>query len=201
MSVEIESPRIEALKKEVEKLVGKINGHDKLAKLTALIETECKEHVSITTLQRLWGYSTRRADKISERILDIVSRFVGADSWDDFCTKQSANRESVLFAGKDIINCDSLKIGCRIKLGWLPDRICEVEYLGDYRFVAIKTENSTIRPGDTFRCLQIQKGMELHMDNFTRCDEPENGSARYIVGRTNGLSIVECMIDAQSGEI
>ena len=197
MSVEIESPRIEALKKEVEKLVGRINGHDKLAKLTALIETECKEHVSITTLQRLWGYSTRRADKISERILDIVSKFVGAESWDDFCTKQSANRESVLFAGKDIINCDSLKIGCRIKLGWQPDRICEVKYLGDYSFVAIKTENSTIRPGDTFRCLQIQKGKELHMDNFTRCNDPLSSSARYVVGRTNGISVAEFVTEKE----
>lgn len=191
MSVNIDTPLIAALKIDVEKVVGTISGHDKFVKLTELIESKCKEHISVTTLERLWGYSTRRASRVSERILDILSRFVDAKSWDDFCCKLNGNRESILFEGNDIINCDSLKIGSRIKFGWLPDRLCEVEYLGDYRFVAIKTENSTIRPGDTFRCLQIQKGRELHMDNFTRCNEQKSSCARYIVGRTNGLTLLE----------
>ena len=199
MSVNIESPQIKALRNEVEKIVGSINSHDKFGKLCELIETECKEHISITTLERLWGYSTRNASNISVRILDIVSRLVGAGSWDDFCTRQSANKESVLFESKETINCCCLKKGDRIRLGWLPDRMCVVEYLGDYRFVAISTENSGIRAGDTFRCLQIHKGRELHMDNFTRCNEPENGCACYIAGRINGLSVVERMIDAQTG--
>lgn len=191
MSVNIDTPLIAALKNEVEKVVGTISGHDKFVKLTELIEFKCKEHISVTTLERLWGYSTRRASRVSERILDILSRFVDTKNWDDFCAIQNVNIESVLFEGDDIINCDNLKIGSRIKFGWLPDRLCEVEYLGDYRFVAIKTENSTIRPGDTFRCLQIQKGRELHMDNFTRCNEQESSCARYIVGRTNGLTLLE----------
>lgn len=191
MSVNIDTPLIAALKIEVEKVVGTISGHDKFVKLTELIESKCKEHISVTTLERLWGYSTRSANRISERILDIIARFVDAKSWDDFCCKLNGNRESILFEGNDIINCDSLKIGSRIRLGWKPDRMCEVEYLGNYRFVATKVENSTIRSGDTFRCLQIQKGRELHMDNFTRCNEQESSCARYIVGRTNGLTLLE----------
>ena len=191
MSVNIDTPLIAALKIEVEKVVGTISGHDKFVKLTELIESKCKEHISVTTLERLWGYSTRSANRISERILDIIARFVDAKSWDDFCCKLNGNRESILFEGNDIINCDSLKIGSRIRLGWKPDRMCEVEYLVNYRFVATKVENSTIRSGDTFRCLQIQKGRELHMDNFTRCNEQESSCARYIVGRTNGLTLLE----------
>ena len=195
MSINIEIPQVAALRREVEKVVGNVGGHDKFVKLTELIESKCKEHISVTTLERLWGYSTRNANKISERILDIIARFVDANNWEDFCIGLSRNRESILFEGDDIINCDNLKIGSRIKLGWQPDRMCEVEYLGDYRFVATKTENSTIRPGDTFRCLQIQKGRELQMDNFTRCNEQESSCARYIVGRTNGLSVVEHIIE------
>ena len=72
-----------------------------------------------------------------------------------------------------------------------------VEYLGDYRFVAIKTENSTMRLGDTFRCLQIQKGRELHMDNFTRCNAHQSSSARYVVGRTNGISVAEFVTEKE----
>ena len=104
MSVNIETPQVAALRREVEKVVGNVGGHDKFVKLTELIENKCKEHISVTTLERLWGYSTRNANRISERILDIIARFVDAKSWDNFCTKQSANCESILFEGNGIIN-------------------------------------------------------------------------------------------------
>ena len=184
MSIRIDSPQIKALRKEVEMRVGMINTHDKLAKLETLIEEKCKEHVSITTLQRLWGYSTRNASNVSVRILDIVSRFVDAGSWENFCAASS--KDSELFCLEGAIDCSTLAIGTRIRLAWLPDRMCDVEYLGDNRFVAVKSENATIKAGDTFRCLLIEKGREFYMDNFTRCGEPES-NARYVVGKTNGL--------------
>ena len=187
MSILIDSPQIKALRKEVEMRVGMINTHDKLAKLETLIEEKCKEHVSITTLQRLWGYSTRNASNVSVRILDIVSRFVDAGSWEHFCAKIGNNKESEIFQNSNSIDCSRLAIGTRIRLAWLPDRMCDVEYLGDNRFVAVKSENATIKAGDTFRCLLIEKGRELYMDNFTRNGEPES-NARYVVGKTNGLT-------------
>ena len=187
MSINLNSPMISALRNEVERRIGKVNGHDKFIRLEALIQEKCKEFISITTLQRLWGYSTRNASNVSERILDIVARFVDAKNWEDFCTGMSNRSESELFNSEDAINCSNLKIGARIRLAWLPDRVCEIEYLGNCRFVAVKAENATIQAGDTFHCIQIEKGRELHMDNFTRCGEPES-DARYVVGKTNGLT-------------
>ena len=95
MSINIEMPQVAALRREVEKVVGNVGGHDKFVKLTELIENKCKEHISVTTLERLWGYSTRNANKISERILDIIARFVDANNWEDFCIGLSRNRESI----------------------------------------------------------------------------------------------------------
>ena len=191
MGINIEDLRVQDLRKEVEKIVGRMNGHNKFLKLATLIEEKCKEHVSITTLERLWGYSTRNANNISERILDIIAEFVDAKSWDNFCN-MPGGKESQLFESNDVINCNELKKGTRIKLGWQPDRICIVEYLGNNRFIAIETENSSIKPGDSFSCLQIQKGRELYMDYFTLNGEAANNSnTRYVVGQINGLSIVE----------
>ena len=194
MRIEIATPQIKALRDEVEKRVGKINGHDKFIKLEALIEKKCREHVSITTLQRLWGYSTRNASNVSIRTLDVISRVADANSWDDFCKKlhEGENKESELFSSAEAINCCNLAVGTRKRLAWQPDRICEVEYMGDYRFVATHTENSSIKPGDSFRCLQIERGRELYMDCFTRQgEEMENSSARYVVGQANGITIIE----------
>ena len=191
MSVNIETPQIKALKNEVDRILGNINGHDKFVQISNLIESKCKEHISITTLERIWGYSTRKASSVSEKTLDILARIVDAKSWSDFCTQQSDNKESEIFENDDTVNCDNIEKGTVIRIGWQPDRMCEIEYLGDYRFVATRTENATIKPGDTFRCLKIQKGRELFMDNFTRCNEPEVSNAQYLVGKINGLSVVE----------
>ena len=195
MRINIENQQVKALREEVEKIVGKINGHDKFVKLATLIEEKCKEHISITTLERLWGYSTRNANNVSERILDILAEFIDAKSWDNFYNAQINSKESELFENKETINCNNLKKGAQIRLGWNPDRICDIEYLGDYRFVAIRTENTSIKPGDTFRCFQIQKDRELHMDNFTHKNEPAESNARYIVGQINGLKTVELIKD------
>ena len=189
MSILIDSPQIKALRNEVEKRVGKINTHDKLTRLEGLIEDKCNDHVSITTLQRLWGYSTRNASNVSERILDIVSQFVDAKNWENFCATIKTDSEQ--FYGEEVIDCRSLEVGTRIRLGWLPDRLCDVEYLGDNRFVAVKSENATIKAGDTFRCLLIEKGREFYMDNFTRCGEAESCGTRYVVGKNNGLTLVQ----------
>ncbi len=192
MRINIDNKDVAALREEVEKVIGKINGHDKFLKLATLIEERCKEHISITTLERLWGYSTRNANNVSERILDIIAEFIDAGNWENFCRSRLECKESELFENNDTINCEKLEKGIRIRLGWQPDRVCDIEYLGDYRFVAVRTENSSIRPGDTFRCFQIQKGRELYMDNFTRHGELEsNSNTRYVVGQINGLNIVE----------
>ena len=74
----------------------------------------------------------------------------------------------------------------------MPDRVCEVEYLGNNRFVATACWNSSIRPGDRVSCLTIQKGRELYMDNFVRCgEEPPVPAARYVVGQTSGLTMAK----------
>ncbi len=192
MSINIDNQHVKELREEVEKIVGKISGHNKFIELASLIEEKCKEHVSITTLERLWGYSTRNANNMSERILDIIAKFVDAKGWHHFCHTPRNNKESELFRNDGIINCSKLEKGTRLRLGWMPDRICEIEYLGNNRFIATRTENTSIKQGDSFSCLLIQKGRELYMDYFTHSGERVNDSnARYVVGQINGLSIVE----------
>jgi hypothetical protein len=72
-----------------------------------------------------------------------------------------------------------------------PDRVCVIRYLGDNRFVAEQTLNSTMQAGDTFSCLQFQKGRELHLDDFRKADPGER--FRYVVGLDSGLTTLEIM--------
>ena len=150
------------------------------------------EHLSPTTLERVWGYSTRHYDTVSRRTLDVLARYIERVSWDDYCDylKHTADTESDFFT-EGILDVSSLTVGTCLRLGWQPDRVCEVRYLGDYRFIVESVTNGSLRVGDTFSCLQFQLGKPLYMDCFEREGEPTGQSQRYAVGRENGLTMVE----------
>lgn len=192
MNINPNTPQVDALRKDIEKKIGSISSHSVLKNLSALIEERCKEHVSVTTLERVWGYSTRNCKNVSVRILDILACFAGYDKWEGFCNflRHSQRCESQMFKSEGCIDSNAIAVGTRIRIGWQPDRICDIEYLGENRFLVTRTENSSIQPGDSFCCLQIQKGREFYMDHFTQKGESKSNS-RYVVGQFNGLTMVE----------
>lgn len=197
MSINKNIPQVEALKKDVEKKLGyKLTTHYQFVELMHLIEEELHEHISETTLERVWNYSTRHYDNISLRTLDVLCRFVEGSDWDKYCDniRKRWKRESGLFED-EAINVCNLRPGCRIKIAWLPDRVCQICYIGNYLFEVLDSKNSSISPGDTFNCFLLQKGRPMYMDNFRRRDEKEYvvSGARYAVGQDNGLTALEIL--------
>ena len=193
MSIQANIPEITALRKEVEDKFGiTLHTHADFVSLTESIEEALHEHLSPTTLERVWGYSTRHYDTVSRRTLDVLARYIGRGNWDEFChhLREAAGTQSDFFT-EGILSAASLVIGTRLRLGWQPDRICEVRYLGDYRFVVESVTNGSLRVGDSFSCLQFQLGKLLYMDCFRRADETLEENLRYAVGRENGLTVLE----------
>lgn len=191
MSVSVNIPEITALRSKVETKYGEpLETHNGFILLVGAIEAEVREHVSESTLERMWGYSTREAAYISLRTLNVLSRYVGASSWKGFREdlKTSSQVESEEFSGDSIVTAD-LSAGKRLQLGWLPDRMITVEYRGMNRFVVIESLNSSLRPGDSFECLQIQVGRPLYLDRFRRTGA--DGEARYVAGERSGLTLVK----------
>lgn len=191
MSVSVNIPEITALRSRVEEKYGEsLETHNGFILLVGAIEAEVREHVSESTLERMWGYSTREAAYISLRTLNVLSRYVGASSWKGFREdlKTSSQVESEEFSGDSIVTA-ALSAGKRLQLGWLPDRMITVEYRGMNRFVVIESLNSSLRPGDSFECLQIQVGRPLYLDRFRRTGA--DGEARYVAGDRSGLTLVK----------
>ena len=166
--------------------------HVHFVALSDTIENVLREHVSPTTLERVWGYSTRHYDTVSHRTLDVLARYAGKGSWEDFCQwlGQKEGGESDFFT-EGITAVSSLSEGTRLRLGWQPDRVCEVRYLGGNKFVVESVMNGSLRVGDTFSCLQFQAGKPLYMDCFQREGEASGENQRYAVGRENGLTLLE----------
>ena len=191
MSILANIPQIAALRGEIEAAQGgALHTHLDFVALTEKIEERLREHISPTTLERVWGYSTRHYDTVSRRTLDVLARYVGADGWDDYVDRlrSTAGRESEEFTD-GVVNVSSLAVGARLLIGWQPDRLCEIRYLGNYRFVVERVENSSaLRVGDSFSCMQLQRGKELYMDCFQRAGAPSEENARYAVGQSHGLT-------------
>jgi hypothetical protein len=199
MNFKTDLPQIVALRQQVEAKAGiTLKTHGDFLRLVKIIEETMKEHISESTLERVWGYSTRGYDSISLRTLSLLSRFIGDEGFQAFCLrlKDKAQIESEMFVA-DAIVTNTLETGDRLQIGWLPDRLILVRYLGNNRFVVEDSENSSIQSGDKFSCLQMQKGREMYMDLFQRATEKgtPNPNARYVVGQQNGLTTLKVVED------
>ena len=193
MSIRRDIPQISALRSRVESRFGKkLVVHADFLALVAVIEMEQRKHISESTLERVWGYSTRGYNTVSLHTLNILSQYAEGCDWEDFCKRLHAEMgdESELFNVEHISSSD-LAVGARLLIGWLPNRLCEIRYLGNNRFVAEVCHNSKLQVGDTFSCLQFSLGNGLVLTNLTRenLDTPRT----YVAGQQNGLTTLRLL--------
>lgn len=190
MAVRTDIPQIAALRNAVEKHFGHpIESRTDFSLLAQEIERVTHDHIAENTLRRLWGkiagYGT-----VFTRTLDVLCRYVGYEHWKTFCAEiqNSSPRESDIVSKGTTIKVENLVSGDRIRIGWLPDRICVVEYVGGRTFKAIDAKNSTLQVGDTFECSIMIKNYPLFVDNLVHGGEH---CTRYSIGLTNGLTTLE----------
>lgn len=190
MAVKTNIPQIKALRNDVEKRFGHpIESRTDFSLLAQEIERVTREHIAENTLRRLWG-KISGYDTVFVRTLDVLCRYVGAEHWNAFCLAlyRQSSKESEIVSDGTSINVVDLVPGDRVRLGWLPDRVCIVEYIGGRVFKAIDAKNSTLQVGDTFECSVMLKNYPLFVDNLVHGGEH---CLRYSIGLNNGLTTLE----------
>ena len=191
MNINSNIPEIVALRERVEAKLGKrLEVHSDFLDLVVDIETKMRQHISETTLERVWQYSTRRLDTVSVRTLNLLATYAEGVSWHDFCQKlyNEGICESHLFTIERIHTKD-IERNDRIEFGWLPERRCIVRYMGEDRFVAEECHNSKIKKGDSFLCSEFEIGKILKMYGLKNRDD-DSGNQTYVVGTNNGLTLL-----------
>lgn len=84
-NMNMQENNISLLREEIEKAIGKALKTPKdFDSLSARIFDKLHENISSTTLKRFWGYIHDTQSKTSETTLDILARFVGYASWNDY---------------------------------------------------------------------------------------------------------------------
>lgn len=140
--------------------------------------------ISPTTIKRIWGYLQ---ENTSPRVstLDVLSKYVGYVDWSDYCVEQAkGDIVQSSFLNSRSLRADSLEVGDRVLVAWLPDRKCVFENCGGGEFTVVSSENSKLKVGGSFRCAAFIEGEPLYMDDLRQAGMPP---MTYVAGKINGI--------------
>lgn len=154
------------------------------ARLSATIEESTGQPVSVSTLKRLWGYVSM-APKPRLSTLDILCRFAGRKDYRQLCIE--LQQSSGFFAADKVI-ASELETGTKVLLGWQPDRLVKLVYLGQFKFAVIESIHSKLHEGDVLEIASILFGHPLYIGRIERSGEYLQS---YVAGRTNGINRLE----------
>lgn len=182
-------PELAYLLEEVEKKYGRrIATTTDFESLSVVIEHQIGELLSSSTLKRLWGYvSLNPTPRVAT--LDILSRFVGHKNFKAFCAslKDSKAFVSTFFTAK-YQTVAELASGVSVTVGWAPNRLVRLNYLGDFQFEVVSSENSQLLQGDRFELSEIIVGYPLYISRILRDGEY---TPSYVAGQQGGINLLK----------
>lgn len=187
-SVKIFKPEIVELLAQVEKRFGKTISTPSDYYELSIALLQIKQSVSVATLKRLWGYV---GDVHQPRLatLNALACYIGYNSFDDFCLwlKNNADFDSSSFL-TDHLSISGLNAGDEIEIGWTPNRIIRLLYLGDALFKVLESQNSKLQEGDCFVTGGFVLKQPLVLPYLLR-----NGihTPAYIAGKNGGLTLLK----------
>ena len=177
---------IQRLCKEIETAIGKQPKTPKdFDQLREMIYGRLHCYVGRTTLMRLWGYVDEPVEP-RQSTLDILSQYLGYHNWEDYQQNASLQqeRQSSPVLSRHLNVPETLKRGDRLRLTWQPQRVCDVEYLGDLTFRVVASEMTRLQAGDTFQCSLIIEREPLYLDNLRQGTRPP---IAYVCGKKSGV--------------
>lgn len=186
-------PELSSLLQDVEKAYGrKIRTTTDFEALSVVIEREIHELLSASTLKRLWGYvSGTRVPRPAT--LDILCKFIGKRDFPTYCKAIREDKTvSSRFFSSGTVEAERLPIGAGIMLGWAPDRLVRLEYLGNSEFVVRESANSKLSPGDRFSAGSFMLGFPLYIPALHQASDPA-ASVSYVAGAVSGLNRLDIL--------
>ena len=184
------SPEIVELRKRIEESLGrKMAAPSDFDYLSIAIWERTHENLSTSTLKRIWGY-VEGNHIIRRSSLEILSKFLNFNSWDDFLALISQDNDSDWENGLHF-RAEDLKINDLVIVAWKPNRHCTFRYLGNQQFVVDTAENSKLNIGDSFHCNLFILGKPLYLNDLIQNNNPPS---TFVAGSKGGL----CELKIQS---
>ncbi|WP_443732895.1 hypothetical protein [Xylanibacter rarus] len=182
------TPEIEELKLLIEQKYGKTLGTTTdFEEFSVHLSHDTGQNVSASTLKRLWGY-VNDSHKPRMFTLDILAQYLGHANYYAFVSwlKTSTRYNSSFFNAKQLIS-NELDAGTEVEIGWSPNRLVRLRYVGESRYEVVLSQNSKLVPGDSFVTGCFIKEQPLYLPYIERSD---GRTAPFVAGRNGGLTII-----------
>ena len=190
-------PEIEELKSLVEQRYGRVlSTTTDFEEFSLVLDKTLSRSISPSTLKRIWGY-VNDSHKTRKYTLDILAQYIGHNNFDDFVSwlKTSTRYNSSFFNACQLTSSE-LSCGEKVEIGWSPNRMLTLEYLGDSTFEVKDSRNSKLLPGDRFITGCFIMHQPLLLPFIIRNGE---NTSPFVAGRNGGLNIVRT-INNESNE-
>ena len=170
---------------EIERKVGKsIQTPMDFELLEEKIEVKIKEHISASTLMRIWGY--RQGVSTRQTTLDALARYLGYADYVTFCQWASENNDEP--QSDEVMACHlrtaDMTAGQQVELSWYPDRWCVVQLQQGKRFEVVEAEQTKLSVGDTFECDIFIEGEPLYLNQLIHEGHPP---MVFVAGKKGGI--------------
>ena len=164
------------IRKAVEARFGHVpSGPADFGELSIAIFKTTGERISSDTLSRIWGYK-KGYSSVRQSTVRVLEQYAKANEESDFIHSNA-------------IHADECKKGDRVRIAWLPDRVCVLSYLGNYRWRVEEAINGKLQVGNTFSCRTMAQNHPLIVDHLHTRDADYEG---YAISK-NGLTLVAKM--------
>lgn len=183
--IDKQAPELRTLLRKVEEEFGKkVATSADFESLSTAIWEHTRERVSSSTLKRLWGYVSL-SPVPRTGTLDILANYLGHKTFQDFCKAIALHDENASdFFSSTYLSVASLQTGAKVQIGWAPNRLVTLEYLGNFLFEVEESLNSKLLAGDRFELTNIMIGYPLFIQRILRDGEY---TPSYVAGKTTGI--------------
>ena len=183
------TPEIEELKLLIEEKYGKsLSTTTDFEEFSLYLRKKAGKNISASTMKRLYGYV---ADDHKPRIstLDLLAQYAGHADYKAFVfwLKSSTKYNSSFFMA-DQLTSGELTVGMEIMIGWSPNRLITLRYMGNSIYEVVASANSKLLSGDRFCTGCFIKGQPLLLPYIDRNGEH---TMPFVAGRNGGLTVLK----------
>lgn len=155
------------------------------------IKDKTNESLGVNTLKRLFGFKT---EKVSPRLstMDIIARYLDFTDYQTLVKELGEDADISVFTPIEGIEVQNLEKGAQVRIAYDPNRVFEMTYLGDFKFLVNLAEGSkNILKGDILTITQLALGHRFVASHVVR-DNLDLGA--YESAKFKGLKSIEIQV-------
>lgn len=149
------------------------------------IETNTGEKLGFTTLKRLLGFTSEKAQP-RQSTLEILARYLGFNSYRELEDAIDKRGDSDFDCNAETIISSLLPVDVEINLSYSPNRRLKLKHIKDDEFIVMESINGSLNEGDIIFVDSFTNELPLIVKEVIRVGESLGG---YTAGKKLGIKI------------